>query len=269
MKILAKIGVSLSVVAAVLVGAFYNVLLAQGISHPPVSAAERALATETRPLGAGIVNIDMNGPVELKLVQGNTPSMAVRAEKRLLPNLTTEQDSNTLHVGLKGFNIHTRQPLQVEVTLPALQQLNLAGSGGADVKGFSGEQLQLALRGSGDAVFVGQYKRINASILGSGDLQLNGGNSDNVELNLTGSGEITITGQSKALAAKIMGSGNINASKLPSDTVKLDLFGSGDANLNARQSVTLNLRGSGDIHVDGKPAQRNVSRTGSGDVSFE
>ncbi|MFD2273130.1 GIN domain-containing protein [Undibacterium arcticum] len=46
------------------------------------------------------------------------------------------------------------------------------------------------------------------------------------------------------------------------------MLGSGDASLNAKQSVNLNLRGSGDIHVDGKPAQRNVSRTGSGDVSF-
>ena len=269
MKTLAKIGVSLTVVAAVLVGACYNVLLAQGVSHPPASAAERALATEIRPLGAGIVNIDMNGPVDLKLVQGNTPSLTVRAEKRLLPQLTTEQDGNTLHVGLKGYNIHTRQPLQVEVTLPGLQQLNLQGSGDANVKGFSGEQLQLSLRGSGDAVFVGQYKRINASILGSGDLQLNGGNSDQVELSLSGSGGMAITGQSKALTAKIMGSGDIDASKLPSDTVKLDLFGSGDASLNAKQSVTVNLRGSGDIHVDGKPSQRSINRTGSGDVSFE
>ncbi|MFD2273129.1 GIN domain-containing protein [Undibacterium arcticum] len=105
-------------------------------------------------------------------------------------------------MGLKGFNIHTRRPLQVELTLPALQQLTMQGSGDADVKGFNGEQLQLALRGSGNAVVVGQYKRINASILGSGDLQLNGGNSDHVELSLTGSGEMTITGQSKALAAK-------------------------------------------------------------------
>ncbi|MFC3108049.1 head GIN domain-containing protein [Undibacterium arcticum] len=269
MQTLVKIGVSLTVVAAVLVGACYNVLLAQGVSHPPISAAERVIATETRPLGAGIVNIDLNGPVDLKLVQGNSPSMTVRAEKRLLPQITTEQDGNTLHIGLKGFNIHTRRPLQVELTLPALQQLTMQGSGDADVKGFNGEQLQLALRGSGNAVVVGQYKRINASILGSGDLQLNGGNSDHVELSLTGSGEMTITGQSKALAAKIMGSGNIDASRLPSDSVKLDLLGSGDASLNAKQSVNLNLRGSGDIHVDGKPAQRNVSRTGSGDVSFE
>ncbi|MFD2273128.1 hypothetical protein ACFS07_23900 [Undibacterium arcticum] len=82
MQTLVKIGVSLTVVAAVLVGACYNVLLAQGVSHPPISAAERVIATETRPLGAGIVNIDLNGPVDLKLVQGNSPSMTVRAEKK-------------------------------------------------------------------------------------------------------------------------------------------------------------------------------------------
>lgn len=269
MKTLLKIGASLTVLAAVLVAVFYNVLMAQGVSNIPVSAAERAMTTESRNLGASIVNIDMNGPVDLKLVQGATPSMTLRAEQLLLQKITTEQDGTTLHIDVKGFSIHTRQPLQIEVTMAALQQLTMRGSGNADVKGFSGEQLKLSMRGSGDAVVVGQYQRINASILGSGDLQLNGGNSDIVELSLTGSGEMTVSGRSKALAATIMGSGNIDASALPSDSVRLDLFGSGDANLNATQSISLNLRGSGDIHVDGKPAQRNVSRTGSGDVSFE
>jgi hypothetical protein len=49
----------------------------------------------------------------------------------------------------------------------------------------------------------------------------------------------------------------------------VNLKGSGTSHVFAKQSAELTLRGSGDIRVLGNPDQRNVSRTGSGEVTWE
>jgi hypothetical protein len=268
MQTLIKTGLFLLALAAVMVGVSYNVIKAQDFDQSN-HHGKRTLATETRTLTPGIVAIDLNGPIDLVLKQGATPALTVRAEQRMLPKIETIQNGDTLHIDTKGLLLHTNRSMRVEVTIPALQKLLVSGSGDSKVSGFSGEQLQLALHGSGDVVLNGQYRHINVSVTGSGDLKLDAGTSDNMNLNLTGSGEISTSGQSKVLIAKLTGSGDLNARQLQADTVNLTLHGSGDSSVFAKQSANLTLSGSGDISVYGKPAQRKVNNSGSGEIIWE
>jgi hypothetical protein len=268
MRALIKVGIGMLLLAFALIAVSYNMLRAHGASNPS-SAAGRAAASEVRTIGDGITSVELSGPIDLILRQGDKPFLKVRGEQRLLGNVETEQDGNTLHIGTKGMLFHHRRPLQVELVLPSLNELEVHGSGDSKVDGFSGEQLSVQVYGPGNVNFNGRFKKVDAGVHGSGDLNLNTGASDAVTLEMIGSGQIKSSGSCKVLSADLTGSGDLDAQHLASDQVTVNLKGSGTTNVFARRSAELTLHGSGDIRVFGNPDTRNVSRTGSGEVTWD
>jgi hypothetical protein len=269
MRALMKVGLSLLVLAFLLIGLSYSMLRAQGISGPS-NPAGRMLQSETRSLGKGVRAIDLGGPIDLTLRQGAVASLVVRGEQRLLGNIdTTTADDGTLHIDTVGMLLHHRQPLQVTLVLPSLEDINVRGSGDSTINGFSGERIDVQLNGSGNVKFNGRFRQVKAAIHGSGELEMNGGASDKVEAAVIGSGKLTVVGSSQLFKAELTGSGDIDARHLGADSVNLQLMGSGDAVVTALNSLSVTLRGSGDVRVYGAPSERNVSRDGSGEVSFE
>ncbi|SFU57903.1 head GIN domain-containing protein [Pseudoduganella namucuonensis] len=267
MRSLIKVGISLLLLAFVLIAVSYSMLRTHGQTNPS-SAAGRAPGSEVRQIGNGITSVELSGPIDLVLRQGDKPYLKVRGEQRLLGNVETAQDGKTLHIGTKGMLFHHRRPLQVELVLPSLAELEVHGTGDSTVNGFSGEKLNVQLYGSGNVNFNGRFKQVAAGVHGSGELNLNTGNSEDVALEMVGSGQIKTSGSCKTLNADVNGSGDLDAQHMASDRVTVNLKGSGSTNVFARHSAELTLRGSGDIRVYGNPDNRNVSRTGSGEVSW-
>lgn len=268
MRALLKIGIGLLLLSFLLIGVTYSMLKAYGTTSP-TSVAGRTLSGETRKVDAMAVTVVLEGPIDLILTQGPTASMKVRGEQRSLANIETIQDGRDLHIGTKGMLLNPKHRLQVELVLPMLEELTVRSSGDTKVSGFSGDQLELRLHGSGNVNFSGRYRNLIAGAHGSGNLHLNAGSSEHVELELVGSGEIKSSGSCKTLDAQLTGSGDLDARHLAADKVTVDLKGSGTSHVFAKQSADLTLRGSGDIRVLGNPDQRNVNRSGSGDVSWE
>jgi len=263
-----KTGLSLLVLAFLLIGLSYGMLRAQGVSGPS-HLAGRSVQSDTRSVARPVRAIDLGGPIDLTLRQGAVASLVVRSEQRLLGNIDTHIDAaGTLHIDTVGMLLHHRQPLQVSLVLPSIEAIMVRGSGDSTVSGFSGERIELELNGSGQLKFNGRFRQVQAAIHGSGELDINGGASDQVEAALIGSGALTVAGSARRFKAALTGSGDIDARHLGADQVKLKLMGSGDAVVTALQAVNVTLRGSGDVLVHGAPPQRNVSRDGSGEVSF-
>jgi hypothetical protein len=268
MQVLMKIGAVMLLLAVVLVGTSFGILRAQDVGDHAGNGSH-TLKSEIRKVGADVLNVEVNGPIELMLTQGATANLVVVGEERLLPRVETTQKGATLSIDVTNSFFHMNRPLRVELTLPALQQLTMFGSGDGVVSGFKGDKLALAMHGSGDLRFNGEYQHVNANLLGSGDLELALGNSSDLDLHMMGSGSVTTSGHSQALSAHIMGSGDLGAEKLLADTVKIDAMGSGNSDVYAKQVAILNVKGSGDIDVHGNPAHREVNRAGSGDINWE
>jgi len=268
MRALMKIGAGLLALAFVLIGITYSMLKAYG-GTSPTSVAGRSLGGETRKIDAMVTAVELNGPIDLMITQGQTPSLKVRGEQRSLANIETVQDGRDLHIATKGMILNPRHRLQVELVLPSLEELVVHSSGDTRISGFNGEKLELQQHGSGNVTFTGRYRDLTAAAHGTGNMNLNTGSSENVELEMVGSGQIASSGSCKELKAELTGSGDLDARHLAADKVTVNLRGSGTSHVFAKQSADLTLRGSGDIRVQGNPDQRNVSRTGSGDVTWE
>lgn len=266
MRALMKVGFSLLVLAAVLVALSYSMLRAGGSA---TALEGREVATETRPVPSGVTAVQVEGPIDLNLRYGATPSLRVSGEQRMLGNVEVSGDDGVLHVGIRGMVLHHRQPLVVELVLPGLNAVTIDGSGDGTVSGFSGEDIAIQLNGSGSLRFNGRYRSARVGLSGSGDLDVNGGAAlDRVETRLMGSGRITVAGNARALDAQTTGSGHLDAEHLRAEEVTLSQKGSGDSAVQARGKVRIALSGSGDVEVYGNPAERSSSRTGSGSVSY-
>ncbi|MDB5793585.1 MAG: hypothetical protein JWQ80_3609 [Massilia sp.] len=266
MRTLFRVGLSLLVLAFVLIGLSYSVLRAQGVS---IRHEGRMVGEETRPIRRDIRAVELSGPIDLTLHYGAQPSLVVRGEQRLLANVETTQDGRVLHIGTRGIVLRHREPIVVELTLPALDRTKVDGSGDTEVNGFAGERIELELSGSGSLEFNGRYRQARALMQGSGALTLDAGNGDSVEAELMGSGEMTLAGAARSVKVASNGSGRLDAQRLRGEVVEVRQTGSGNTSVTAHAHVTAAVSGSGDIDVYGNPPQRSISRTGSGDVHFD
>jgi hypothetical protein len=267
MRSLMKVGFSLLLLAAVLVALSYSMLRANGT----VSAAEgREVAHDTRTVPAGVEIVEVDGPIDLNLRYGATPMLRVSGEQRMLGNVEVRGDGKVLHIGIRGMVLRHREPLMVELVLPALTAVTIEGSGDSTINGFSGDAIAVQLNGSGSVRFNGRYRDAMVGMSGSGDLDVNGGPAmDRVETRLMGSGSITVSGTTRALEADTTGSGRLDAEHLRAEEVNLSQTGSGDSAVQARDKVRVTLSGSGDVEVYGNPTERTASRTGSGSVTYQ
>jgi hypothetical protein len=264
-----KTGFGLLVLALLLIGASYSMLRAQGVGAGNTSPASRLVASEKRTLGASVKEVEVSGPINLTLRQGTSSSLEVRGEQRLLANVDTTVDGDTLHIGPRGILLRHRQPIEVTLVLPTLAELNISGSGQHTVSGFSGERISVNVDGSAGLRFNGRYREIDAGLHGSGDMEVTGGNAEKVMADLKGSGHMTLVGGARELHAESAGSGELDARHLRAEVADLSHHGSGTSALYASKRVHVEMTGSGTITVHGNPDNREISRTGSGSVNFQ
>lgn len=230
------------------------------------------VSSENRSVDARTVNVDLDGVINLKLKQGPVASLTLYGEADALKKVTVEQSGDTLRIGTvkqRTINFGNRQELRAELTLPNLRQLTSGGVGAAEVKGFSGDNLRLALEGAGAVNVSSQYRNVNVRLGGVGSMTVNAGTSDNVDLDLHGAGHIEMSGQTKQLHVSLGGVGGLDAQKLRADAVDVNLTGLGSASVYAKNSASMKLTGLGSATVYGNPATRSASTKGMGSISWQ
>jgi hypothetical protein len=237
------------------------------------SRASAAEDSETRmvTIDARVVRVKLDGVIDIKLRQGEMPSLKIVGERREMEKLTASQTGDTLYLETdsgRGVKLG-RSAMRAELTLPRLREVVCEGVGSTDISGFTGDELELTMDGAGSMKAVVDYKVLKASLGGVGKMHLWVSENDSVELDLRGAGYITLGGRSKLLKATLGGLGGLNAQQFQAESVNVDLSGLGNATVNAKANATLNLSGLGSVIVYGKPLNRNVTVDGLGKVSWK
>jgi hypothetical protein len=236
-----------------------------------VAAPEDESVTETRPVDARAVRVKLDGVIDLKLRQGPVPHLVITGDRRWMEKTIVAQHGDTLHIGteMRGFKLHRSRGMRAELTLPNLREVSSESVGTTDIRGFSGDELDLSLEGAGSMKVSCNYRIVTASLGGVGSMNIDGADSEGIDLNLRGAGYVTLHGRSKWLKATLGGLGGLDAQHFQADTVNLELSGLGNASVTARENANLNLSGMGSVTVYGKPLNRTVSVDGLGKVSWK
>lgn len=173
--------------------------------------------------------VQLNAPVEAVFSASPNASVSITGPADILPLIVATVADGKLTIGLSAPVVLAAPP-KVAITGPSLQAV---------------------------------------SIPGAGTLRASGLREASIDLHLSGSGSIVAEGQVGSVRAAISGSGEVDASALHAQRLDAQVTGSGRILGYASDAATVALSGSGDIVVAGKPPQRAVSRTGSGQVYFE
>lgn len=216
--------------------------------------AREAGPTTTKSFPAGnFTRLAVAGSYDVTVSTGSQPGVQATGGQNRLEELVVEQDGDTLKIhprersGMRWWGGWKNDGgVKVSVTVPALSELAMAGSGDVTINKVAGE-------------------RFSGAIAGSGSLKLGEVQARQIELKIAGSGDVQARGTAGAAKLSIAGSGGIDGGNLVTDTADVSVQGSGDVRLQARQTANVSVAGSGDVEIKGG-AKCTVNKAGSGEV---
>jgi hypothetical protein len=158
----------------------------------------------------------------------------------------------------------------VDVEIPTLEAVEQKGSGEITVRGRAVGLSRIGVHGSGDAdVDAAQASRVDLKVTGSGSLKLRSLESQKTFVELSGSGGIQVAGKTSAVDVKTHGSGEVDTRSLTAESCHLESRGSSSAKLFASRRSEVDITGSGDAIIAGRPSEKSANVRGSGTVRYE
>lgn len=203
---------------------------------------------------SGFNALSLGGSFDVYITQGSTESVKVEAPDNIIDHIITEVDNGVLKIYNKNDNgfhwgdvFGNHKKVAVYVTAKDLNSIGVSGSGDVFFKeGIHTNSLKLRVSGSGDLYGKVDVKNLESGISGSGDVKLSG-RADNSAVNVSGSGDFEARG-------------------LVTLNTIVHVSGSGDASVNASNSISSSISGSGDVRYTGGAKNVMSSKSGSGDL---
>ena len=224
---------------------------------------------ETRTVDAKVTRVYLEGTSSLLLRQGPTATLIVHGDKDDVSTLTINQSGDSIHIE-NGDGVFLHAPhVHVELTLPNLSQFTSSGIGSAQVSGFSGDNLQINVTGTGSVNVNAHYRQVMIRSTGIGSTRVDDGESDKIEVHSPGAGHVILIGQTKELFSKLDGVGGLDARELKADSVTTYLNGVGNVKVYAKKSANMHLHGVGSVTVYGNPTERSSEINGFGNINWE
>ena len=162
--------------------------------------------------------------LEVRFRRSPTFLIEVRGDDNLVGHVETTVDGEgRLVIEIeKGYDL---DPLpRVEVYAPGLESLSLTGSGLVALDDLAGEELWIALAGSGNVIARGAVRSVHVRAVGSGDVRLAELGVEDAYVKKTGSGGVELTASGR-VSVKSVGSGDVEVGGAAQ--VKSTIIGSG------------------------------------------
>jgi len=123
--------------------------------------------------------------------------------------LTFDDDDNVV---VFGWRRHER--LHVTVTAPSVRRFEMSGSGDLSIRDYDQPSLAVVIEGSGDVDAAGRTGAVDLNISGSGEADLSGLETRDADVRISGSGEASVgpTGEARII---IEGSGDVDLTRRP------------------------------------------------------
>jgi hypothetical protein len=213
---------ALGAVALLIVGAIVGARVIGGQLASGEYSEETPRAQRSGPVASvsrdfsGFDRIDARGMWEVNVTQGDSwdveLSYSENAEDRL--DVRVENGRLVLEDAMRGwswFGGRDREAIEANITMPALESVDLAGASELTLSGFSGDQLDITasgaieINGSG-----GNYRQLTLIVSGAGDVDLDEMVFNDARVVLSGAGDVKLNMNGGVLAGSVSGAGHIS-----------------------------------------------------------
>jgi hypothetical protein len=185
------------------------------------------LSTRTVAIGKEVkpfTQIETNGAYDLIVSQGPQSDLKITGDDNIITAVKLTNEGDKLVIGMED-DYTSSNKLRIEVTMPKVAGIAINGSGTAKVAKIQGDNLALAINGSGEMDVDGAVEALDISISGSAEIDASDLRAADVQTSISGSGSIQ-TSAEKTLSASISGSGEIRYKGQPK--VSKSIAGSGE-----------------------------------------
>jgi len=208
------------------------------------------LTTETRDVST-FDAIEVNGFMEVTLVQGNKESVVVKTDKNLQEYLEVNVNNGILTVAwndaLKDKEI---SHIEVEITLEDIHSLTSVGIGNLSCKNtLNLNELKLEVAGLGNIELDLNCQELNAEIAAIGN--------------------VSFKGKANTVNMECAGIGNLNAGNFVVQSMVLESAGLGNVRVNAVKEISIESSGIGNVTYVGGAKVIALDKSGLGEVKGE
>lgn len=180
-------------------------------------------------------NISAGSNYQVIISQSADYSIRLEGEKDAVNSLEFEQEGNTIHFRNSfSFFDKNNKKVNIYITLPELQELDLNGAAEAKLKGWKAPRIELDLSGASEAEIEGEIEEL--------------------EVDLSGSSKVRLRGSGSQLNADLSGSSELNALEYTINKARLDLSGASYAGVNAKDQLEIEASGVSQVKYKGNPS---------------
>jgi hypothetical protein len=211
--------------------------------------------------------IDVSGGFDVTLVQGNTESLTLTAQKNLFEHIKVEVENGTLKVYTRN-NLMATQPMKARITFKTIDNLKVSGGGDVNCETpIDVDALDIYISGGGDFNSVINSKELKCHISGGGDAQI-GGKTKAYSIDVSGGGDIKSEVNASNISCRIAGGGDLflrNEDKTSEADLDINGGGNMDVKIDA-EKLRCSVTGGGDATISGQASEFEIIINGGGDV---
>jgi hypothetical protein len=178
-------------------GRNWNKKLIKGSGH---------VISEARNVGE-FINIEANSMLDMKISIGEKQSVVIYLDDNLIPLITTEVEDGWLIIENEK-DWKTESKGRIEITVPALQEVESNGFGDVAVSGLSNDAFALDHNGAGDVELAGRVDELDIDVDGMGDIDAREVETRIASVKVNGMGDVHVRA-SERLRGKVNGMGTV------------------------------------------------------------
>lgn len=219
---------------------------------------------------SGFTRVNVGHAFEVEVVQSGSYRVSITADDNLFEYIQVSQEGETLKIGLKPILGYVSGTLRAEITMPALNRLDLSGATRGTVEGFSSpgdfdldlsgaSSLDMSDMAAGDIKFdLSGASRVGGDITASGDAQFD----------LSGASKVELAGSASDIVIEASGASGVELADFRVNNANVRLSGASQATVNLLDGrLDADLSGASKLSYIGEPTMGDISTSGGSTVS--
>ena len=178
----------------------------------------------------------VGGAIEATVTQGSTYSVKLEGESNILENISVHVEGSKLIIETKNHtSISPTQPIKAYISAPQYKSLEASGASGINSEGklSSSDETKIEVDGASHA---------NINI-----------DAGKISLGMSGASNATLNGTAKDFSLESSGSSSFKGFGLATEQSTISISGAGNAEVNATQTLKVDLSGASEVAYKGKP----------------
>ena len=169
-------------IAALVAGC--STIIGDGSDNGPVKTEQRDVS--------GFTQVSVGGGAELTIAIGSGYHVEITAEEQVLAKLRSTVRNGRLTIdSTEGYTTH--HGVQVRITMPALDDLELSGGATGKVSTVTGSNLVVTLSGGAEATISGSVDRLTVDASGGSQAHLRDLSVAGAEVSASGGAQLELT----------------------------------------------------------------------------